>query len=253
MHHLGLGDMVTQAKALQASGALEKVQGIWTINPDKLPDFLVEQFFAGVKKEIDTTIVSKGMGDAPLFTETKIGRIVSQFKSFGAASNQRMLIRGMQDDTGNFVGGMAGMITSGMFVYMLKQLEAGREIDDNPNTWLVEGIDRSGIFFLFFEANNIWEKVGGYGAYQALGTKDPASRFASRNAVGAAMGPLFGSANDLLAVLGNGARLLNPNADFDPTSGDVKALRRLTPYATLPYWRWLVDGYIVPHMQDEVR
>lgn len=253
MRHLGLGDMATQAKALQASGALEKVQGIWTINPDKLPDFLVEQFFAGVKKEIDTTIVSKGMGDAPLFTETNIGRIVSQFKSFGAASNQRMLIRGMQDDTGNFVGGLAGMVTSGMFVYMLKQLEAGREIDDNPNTWLVEGLDRSGAFFLFFEANNIWEKVGGYGAYQALGAKDPASRFASRNAVGAAMGPLFGTANDLLAILGNGARLLNPNAEFDPTPGDVKALRRTIPYVTLPYWRFLVDGYIVPHMQDEVR
>ena len=253
MHSLGLGDMATGAKYLQNAGALEKVQGLWTVNPDKMQPEVAQRFFAGVKKEIDTVIISKGIGDAPLWTETKIGRIASQFKSFGAASHQRMLLRGMQDDTGRFVGGLAGMVTSGMFVYMLKQLEAGRDIDDKPSTWLVEGLDRSGAFFLFFEANNIWEKAGGFGVYQALGAKDPASRFASRNTVGAALGPLFGSANDLLSVLGNGARLLNPNAEFDPTAGDVKSLRRLAPYATLPYWRWLVDGYIVPAMQDEVR
>lgn len=253
MRSIGLGDMATGAKRLQEAGAIEKVQGIWTINPDKLPVNVADHFFAAVKKEIDIVVVSKGIGDAPLFSEAPIGRMVTQFKSFGAASNQRMLIRGMQDDTGKFVGGLAGMITAGMFVYALKNLEAGREIDDNPGTWLVEGLDRSGIFFLFFEANNIWEKAGGFGAYQAIGAKAPASRFASRNVVGSALGPLFGSANDLLSVLGNGARLLNPHAEFDPTPGDVKSLRRLAPYATLPYWRWLVDGYIVPHMQDEVR
>jgi len=253
LRSLGLGDMATGAKQLQAEGAIEKVQGLWTINPDKMPGPLMDLFFAGVKKEIDTTIVSKGIGDAPLFAETKLGRIATQFKSFGAASNQRMLIRGMQDDLGNFTAGMAGMITTGMFIYMLKQLEAGREIDDNPGTWLAEGIDRSGMFFLFFEANNIVEKIGRPGVYQALDAKAPASRFASRNAVGALAGPLFGSATDLFTVLGQGARAINPGAEVDLSPGDVKATRRLAPYATLPYWRWMVDGYIVPTMQDEVR
>ncbi len=253
LRSLGLGDMATGAKQLQAEGAIEKVQGLWTINPDKMPDALMDVFFAGVKKEIDTTIVSKGIGDAPLFAETKLGRIATQFKSFGAASNQRMLIRGMQDDLGNFTTGMAGMITTGMFIYMLKQLEAGREIDDNPGTWLAEGIDRSGMFFLFFEANNIVEKIGGPGVYQALDAKAPASRFASRNAVGALAGPLFGSATDLFTILGQGARAINPGAEVDLSPGDIKATRRLAPYATLPPWRWLVDGYIVPTMQEEVR
>lgn len=253
MHNIGLGDIATAGQRMLADGTIEKLQGVYTIDPEKLPRAVSDRFFAAVSKEIDTTIVSKGMGDAPLFTNTPMGSMVGQFKSFGAASNQRMLIRGMQDETGKFVGGLTGMVTSGMFVYALKTLEAGRELDDNPGTWVAEGLDRSGMFFLFFEANNIWEKMGGYGAYQAIGARAPASRFATRNAVGAVMGPVFGSVNDLVSVFGNGARLLNPNAEFDPTPGDVKSLRRVTPYASLPYWRWLVDGYIVPHMQDEVR
>ena len=253
MHNIGLGDMSTGAQRMLADGTIQKMHGVWTIDPEKLPRAVSDRFFAAVKKEIDVVIVSKGMGDAPVFMETPIGSMIGQFKSFGAASNQRMLIRGLQDDTGKFVGGLAGMVTAGMFVYALKSLEAGREIDDNPGTWIAEGLDRSGIFFLFFEANNIWEKMGGYGAYQAIGAKAPASRFATRNTTSALMGPVFGSVNDLVSIFGNGARLLNPNAEFDPTPGDVKSLRRVLPYASLPYWRWLVDGYIVPSMQDEVR
>jgi hypothetical protein len=32
--------------------------------------------------------------------------------------------------------------------------------------------------------------------------------------------------------------------------GDVSAVRRLTPYASLPYWRWFIDGMLVPELKE---
>jgi hypothetical protein len=37
------------------------------------------------------------------------------------------------------------------------------------------------------------------------------------------------------------------------SEGDVSAARRLVPYASLPYWRWLIDGMIVPEIKKEVK
>lgn len=49
----------------------------------------------------------------------------------------------------------------------------------------------------------------------------------------------------------NSINLFNPR-ERNLSGGEVKAMRRLTPFASLPYWRWWIDGHVVPHFQDEL-
>jgi len=251
MRSLGLGDISTGASDYVQSGGFRQIGGVWTINPSNLPPEVVRLFSAAVKKQIDTSIVTPSLGDAPLILDNKIGRMGSQFRSFGISSNSRILASGLQGPTQRFWGAATGMVTAGMFIYALKQLEAGREIDDNPATWLVEGIDRSGLFWVFFEANNIFEKLGGPGAYAVAGARQPASRFASRNILSGLV-PLLGTTQQVGELANAGLSYANPMTEGDFTKGDVKNLRRVMPYASLPYWRWMIDNHIVPAMQDAV-
>lgn len=252
MRSLNLGDISTQAESLLKSGAIEQIEGVWVLHPDKMHANVANLIFAAVKREIDTAIVTPGLGDKPVFSHHPLGRMATQFRNFGMGSNQRMLARGMQDEAGRFWGSLAGMVTTGMFIYMLKQLEAGRDFDDNPRTLLIEGLDRSGMFFLFFELNNMVEKLRGPGLYTLAGAKQPASRFASRNMF-AGFFPLAGTAGDVANVTSQGLSYLNPATETDWTPADIKSIRRLTPYASLPYWRALADNYVVPHFQEAVQ
>ncbi|GEC16256.1 hypothetical protein NWI01_21480 [Nitrobacter winogradskyi] len=34
---------------------------------------------------------------------------------------------------------------------------------------------------------------------------------------------------------------------------DVATVRRITPYASLPYWRWLIDRMTVPKLKEVVQ
>jgi hypothetical protein len=218
---------------------------------------------AAINKDVDSIIVTKGVGDVPLFASTPAGRAIIQFKSFALASNQRVLMRGLQEDSTRLVGGVVGMATIGAFIYALKQIESGREISDNPGTWIAEGLDRSGIFSVAFEINNALEKAGAPGLYTAAAAafpsasqKQPASRFATRSTVGAFLGPSFGMAGDAVSVLSLGFENMRRVASGESpamTESDVATIRRLTPYASLPYWRWLIDRTIVPEMKEAVQ
>ncbi|MCG5237116.1 hypothetical protein [Xanthobacter oligotrophicus] len=229
---------------------------------DEVSDRLRRAYRAAVNKDADSVIVAKGVGDVPLFMSTPIGRSILQFRSFAIAANQRVLLRGLQEDTTRFLGGVVGMTTVGAFIYMLKQIETQREISDNPGTWIAEGLDRSGIFSIAFEVNNALEKIGAPGFYTGAAAmfpnasqRPPASRFAARSRVGSFLGPSFGTATDVVGLLGLGfENMRHAAAGEDLTIGesDVGAARRLVPYASLPYWRWLVDGMIVPEIKQGV-
>lgn len=226
-------------------------------------------FAAALNKDVDGTIVTKGMGDVPLFMNTPGGRALGQFKSFSLASHQRMLMRGLQEGPGSAMTGILGMATLGMMVYWLKQREAGREVSDNPGTWIAEGIDRSGVLALGFEINNTFEKVGGAGIYTGMARlfpersqEAPASRYATRNAFGAALGPTFQLGADLTTLGSLGVQAMRGTAD--PTPGDVSTMFNMVPGRSLPYWRWLIDGGFGlqdnsafrgfrPELQDAVR
>lgn len=225
-------------------------------------DEAVRAFAAAVNKDTDSTIVTKSVADVPLFAHTPAGRALIQFKSFALASNQRVLMRGLQEGPGSFITGTVAMTTFGMLTYMTKQIEAGgdqRVLSTNPGTWLAEGLDRAGIFQMAFEVNSTWEKLGAPGIYtlaSVLGKKvnpnadmrQQASRYANRDAFGAILGPSFQLGTDAAQLLGVGGRTLSTLTDGDPSTNpdlapaDVDRATKMIPFLTLPYWRWIIEG-----------
>ncbi|WP_395448694.1 hypothetical protein ACHMW7_28470 [Aminobacter sp. UC22_36] len=208
-------------------------------------------FAGGLNKDVDSIIVTKSVADVPLFAHSPAGRALLQFKTFAIASNQRVLMRGLQDGPGSMVTGIVGMSALGMAAYYLKQMESGRPLSNNPGTWIAEGFERSGILSVGMEINNTWEKVGGPGFFALASSagqmavpgadgRQPASRYVNRDAFGALLGPSFQLGTDAAQLLGIPAR--GVSGDLDVAPADINRMSQMVPFATLPYWRWIIEG-----------
>lgn len=206
--------------------------GVWWANTGQWDDVSArEAFGAALSKEVDRIIVTPGQ-DKPLWMSTEMGKVIGQFRSFTMASTQRVLLSGLQQRDAAVVSGLASMIGLGMLAYYFKQRLAGREVSDDPAVWLAEGIDRSGATGWLYDANNMAEKLsnGHVGIGPMLGA-EPMSRYASRNWLGAALGPSFGLAADVQTAFG---------AALDGeewSERDTHAIRKLVPYQNLFYLR----------------
>jgi hypothetical protein len=145
---------------------------------------------------------------------------------------------------------------AGMLAYYLKSVEANRtdDISDNPGRWIAEGLDRSGLFSIAFEANNTIEKAFGIGAYGALAAAFPgatqegkASRYAMRSTAATLTGPT----GDLIDTAIRAAQAIKGSGDGF-TEGDINSIKRLLPGATLPGIRSLVEYLGVPAVEQAV-
>jgi len=189
----------------------------------------VRTFRGALNKEVDSTIVSKGVADVPIWMTTDTGKTIGQFKSFAMASHQRVLIRGLQQRDAAFATGVASMVAGGMMVYYFKSLSSGRELSDDPRQWIVEGLDRSGLAAVFMEANNLGEKAGLPGLSRLAGAA-PVSRFQSRNLAGTLAGPTSG-------FIGDVATVTRAVATGEVSEGDARTAARLMPFQNLFYAR----------------
>ncbi len=232
------------AREFEAHGSIED-GGVRVANSEDWSDEWARRVYrAAINKDVDTTIISKGVGDIPLWMNTPAGRLVGQFKSFALASHQRALMRGLQERPMGFVSGTMVATTMGMMVYWLKSVEANRmdDISDNPGRWIAEGLDRSGMFSLAFEVNNTVEKGLGIGAYGALAALFPgdqdgkASRYAMRSTVAAFTGPT----GDLIDTAVRAMQAIKGSGD-GISQADINSIKRLLPGATLPGIRSLVE------------
>lgn len=188
-----------------------------------------------VRKQVDETIVIPGL-DKPLWMSRAGWKTIGQFKSFSFASTQRVLMAGMQQNDANYYTGVVMMTMIGSMVYAYKTMMYGGELSDDPRKWILEGVDRSGITGIGMDVNNILEKVTrGAVGLNALSGGEPMSRYASRNAVGALLGPSFGMAQDMFTTTGAVF-----SGEF--AKSDVHAARRLIPLQNAPYLRHLLDA-----------
>lgn len=260
MAYLGIDEGMAEriARQFDRHGSIE-TGGVRVAGTERWDDEWARRVYrAAINKDIDTTIVTKGIADVPLFMNTPMGRLVGQFKSFALASHQRMLMRGLAERPAGFVSGTMVAATIGMMVYAFKSLEAnrGEDISDNPGRWVAEGLDRSGIFALAFEVNNTVEKSLGIGAYAAIQSLFPdreqgglASRYLMRSTLSSYLGPTA----DFIDTAERAFRAVKDQATGEGlTEGDVNAIRRLAPFATLPGVRSLVEYMGVPAVVDAI-
>lgn len=190
---------------------------------------LAMRWAMALKKESDRVIIVPGQ-EKPLFMSRETGKTLLQFKSFMMSATQRVLIAGLQGQDAHMVQGLLAMIGMGAMTYALKQVEAGRPVSDDPRQWIAEGIDRSGAIGLLMEINNTVEKVSSnnLGMRPLFGISEGASRYSTRSAKEAMLGPTWGSLLDNTLRVANAA-----TSDYDWTEGDTSAVRRLLPYQNL--------------------
>ncbi|MBK8188993.1 MAG: hypothetical protein IPK79_00900 [Vampirovibrionales bacterium] len=232
---------IDEGMALKIAGEFEKHgtkdSGVWWANTAKWTyRDAANVYRAALAQEVDEIIVTPGVGDKPLWMSTELGKVVGQFRSFGLAANQRVLLAGLQRRDAETLSGVALMTGLGMITYLLKQTLAGQEVSDDPAVWVQEGIDRSGVTGWLFDANNIAEKMTGGNIGISAITGKQGSRFASRNEMGAVLG----------ANLRAGARICCSRyrasvAGDGFSSGDTHRLRKLVPLQNLFYLRKAFD------------
>lgn len=190
--------------------------------------------------DVDRTIITPGAGDAPLWTSTDWGRTIFQFKRFAMASTQKILIAGLQARDAEALNGVIMMMALGAFgtairdmTFEAKGKPLGEVKDRTPAQWVADGIDRSGTASMFFELNNMVEKVAGMSAVSAITGKE-VSRFANRDVLSQVFGPTAGLAEDTASAVTNALR-----DDF--TRPDLHRVRKLFPAQNLFYLRGYLD------------
>jgi hypothetical protein len=230
----------------------ETLDGVRVANTAKWTDpVAVRTYRAAINKDVDSIIVMRGVADVPVLANTPVGAALLQFKSFALASNQRVLIRGLQEDQARFIGGTIAMATMGMLITYLKALSGNRDerlanISDDPGWWISNGIDRSGVFAVPMEAANVLEKLTGFNPVTTpIRQFDESSRLTqrqqNRNEIGSLLGPTVGMLGDVATV---GAIPKTMIDGKDVTQGQRNAAERLLPYNSYPGMRQMLR-YIV--------
>ncbi len=192
-------------------------------------------FEAALVKEVDTIIVTPGAADRPLWMSTETGKLLGQFKSFAFAATNRVMLSGLQQRDLATLNGALLTVSLGAVTYGLKQAVAEREISNDPTVVITEALDRSGMFGYLFDVNNIVEKATrGTVGVSALTGGPTMSRYASRNVLGALLGP---SAD----IVGDTSQFLGAFSAGDLRDSDIHAMRKLLPYQNLFYIRNLLN------------
>lgn len=201
---------------------------------------LRERWLNAVRKEVDRLIVTPGL-DKPLTASKDWGRVWLQFRSYNFAATQRVLIaytQGLAARDAHAAMALATQIGMGMIVAKLKAEQYGISTDDwETERWLAEGFDRSGVMGVLTDVNMMAEHATrGRVGLSRLAGEGRLTRYGTRNAIGAWMGPSFGGAQDTLTGISG---MLSGEGVRD---SDVAALGRVLPYQNLFWLRDVFDG-----------
>lgn len=195
----------------------------------------LETFRAAVLKDVDRTIITPGLGEKPLWTSNEMGKLIFQFKTFASAAHHKILLADLQNRDLQALSGFLLSVALGSATYGLKMYVADRPVSTDTSKIIVESLDRSGAFGYMWDINNMIEKGtrGNFGVNSMLGAP-PMSRYASRNVIGAMLGPSLGTAEDLVQIAGSAAA-----GEF--SKKELAKLRKMLPGQNLFYMRRLLN------------
>lgn len=187
--------------------------------------------------DVDRTIVTPGQ-DKPLWFSTEVGKIISQFKGFGFASAQRVLLANLQQRDAGVLMGSLLMIGMGAVAEKLRGVANQKDKPRTEAEWIANAVERSGLAAYLFDVNHFTERfTGGAVGVAALTGGKPMSRYAARNWADAIAGPTGGLIKDIAgATSGASAAIFQGER---ANESDIRALRRTLPYQNLFYFSWL--------------
>lgn len=129
----------------------------------------VRTYREAVNMDVNSIVSRRGLGDAPLWAQTPLGKLVTQFSGYAMGAHSRVMLRGLQENQARMVGGLVAMTAIGALTSYMTAWRGGRErfekyveqTSKNPAILIGEGLDRSGFFPLLFDAANRLERVSG--------------------------------------------------------------------------------------------
>lgn len=193
------------------------------------------RFEAAVNRDVDIAVVTPGQ-EKPLWMSHPVAALLGQFKTFMAAAHERILLANLQRRDAQALSGVLTSMALGTLSAYLYAVASNRELPKRPQDWIKEGFDRSGLLGWISEANGLSSKVtrGTIDVYRLIGADKPLSRYASRSALGALLGPTAGKLESLQQIMGSAAT-------GEWTAADTRRLRRLVAGQNLFYLRRLFD------------
>ncbi len=193
-------------------------------------------YLAHISKEIDSTIIVPGQ-ERPAFTTANMGwKIINQFRSFGWASQTKVIAAGLQQRDAAVLQGILGMLSLGAASYFFWAAQHGFESkqfkdmqEAGMDKWMDEMIYRSGIIGAFQELQSLlsdFDLTHGFVNFSDTGSERLRGRDFRETLLGVGMGTL-----DNVQKLVGGID--------DPTMSTAHAARKLMFYNNLFYARWL--------------
>lgn len=186
-------------------------------------------------KQSDIVVLSPGRGDAPLFMSKELFKTLFQFKGFGMAAVNRLLIpaaQGMARGDLKMLNGMMLMLGLGSLSYIAKQFASDQPIDTSAGRLMAEAVDKSGFSAYLSDPYDIAADIAGLPRL---------SRFSDRSWIETAAGPAVGTAVDI-------GMALKGMAKDGVSQRDIHKIRKLLPYQNLWYARrainWMEDSTV---------
>lgn len=185
---------------------------------------LAERYRGAMRKSVFEMVPRPAIGDVPRFASDEWGKLFFMFKRFAFGATNRILLSRLQQRDANAMIGSMLALGAGMLVFGIKQKLAGKELPDDPDQWIRNGIDRSGLTGVLMDANNISEKItSGRIGLSAITGGPIVQRYADRGLTGTLIGPVGGQIDDLAKAVGN-------TVAGKYTATDTHRFRRMLPY-----------------------
>jgi len=205
---------------------------------DQTPEAIkaADIFHSAIGKQARIDIVTPTKGDVPLWANTELGGVLLQFKKFGIASTQRMLMRGLQEKDINFLNGVMLLMAAGAMVDAFRQKAFNRDYSKKPTGQkIVDAFDRSGLGGIFSDINNAIERLGNneIGLRPLLGAKKPYGTY--RDLFNNPVPDVLGPSASQLANIGDIAWTWGTGKYNHHTARNV---RRLLPFQNV----WFLDS-----------
>ena len=196
---------------------------------------MAKLFNDGLAKQANIDIVTPSKGDVPLWTNTEMGGLITQFKKWAFSSTQRILMRGLQERDANQMIGVMLLLMGGAGVDALRTEQGGRSYEKKKaGEKLVDAFDRSGLGGIFSDINNNLERLTNnqIGMRPVLGAKRPYGTY--RDAFNNPIPDVFGPTASQIANIGDimwawGTGTYNHH--------DARNVRRLIPFQNV----WWLD------------
>ena len=234
----GIDEQMAKRIAAQFEEHGTKTQYNFMANTAAWTDDLARNAFRNaLNKDINITIVTPGLGDTPKWMSYELGSVFSQFKKFAMGAQQRMLMRGMQEQDADFMFGALLLVGSGMFIdAVYHKTRFNRDYSKLSLTQkLLNAFDRSGLGGIYTDINKALETISDnrFGISPMLGESKPYGS-SMRWKMGTIGGPTGGQLYNIADILFDiGGKKYNHHT--------AKNVRRLIPFQNVWYLDWLFD------------